>query len=119
MKLASCLKYYIAGICICLTWAASAAGGRVDSIYVTKMQERSAITDTIPRNPAKSEQENKGATEKNLQGTSDKVTGKVKEWQIKEVPRARPQAVPRIVSPPGLMKPKIIKPKIITKGIGR
>jgi hypothetical protein len=76
-------------------------------------------TDTLPRNSGKSEPENNGSLVRDLQGNSDQVKGKLKNPQIKEVPRARPQAVPRIVTPPGLMKPKIIKPKIITKGIGR
>lgn len=40
---------------------------------------------------------------------------------IKEVPKAKNQAKPKMVAPPGLkMKPvKIIKPKINGKGLGR
>ncbi len=114
------------GICIFLTLTvtATAAGGKAGARYGLEIPNGAVLTDTLPRNPARSEPDGKGlengkGLEKSFQGNSENVKGKLKDWKIKEVPRAKPQAVPRIVTPPGLMKPKIIKPKIITKGIGR
>ncbi|MBO9592847.1 MAG: hypothetical protein J7599_08045 [Niabella sp.] len=81
-------------------------------LYKDKIKkERIVIADTIPQQQQEIPAEQKEA------GRQPVAKGK----PIKEVPRAKNQAKPKMVNPASIkMKPvKIIKPKINGKGLGR
>ncbi|MBZ4187466.1 hypothetical protein [Niabella beijingensis] len=89
-------------------WAHTATGA---SHRIREEKERVMAADTIPPQKKDVPARDKNTAAQNVP----------KGKPIKEVPKAKNQAKPKMVAPPGLkMKPiKIIKPKINGKGLGR